>query len=276
MSVIAIIAGKEIRDGLRNRWVLGTTVLLTALALTLAFVGSAPTGTVKLSLLAVTVVSLSSLTVFLLPLIALQLSYDAIVGEIDRGTMALLLAYPVSRLQVIFGKFVGHSTILAIATAVGFGAAGLVLQIAGNDLDAQSWRAFIAMIASSILLGATFLALGYLVSAAVSDRGTAGAISIGVWLLFVLIFDMALLGWLVADHGRNLTAARLTWLLLLNPTDVYRLFNLTGFSNVSLFAGTAGLGAQIAVGPLGLLAALTGWTFIPLALATALFKRRQL
>jgi hypothetical protein len=30
------------------------------------------------------------------------------------------------------------------------------------------------------------------------------------------------------------------------------------------------------VGPLGLLAALTGWTFIPLALATALFKRRQL
>jgi Cu-processing system permease protein len=276
MSVVAVIAGKEIRDGLRNRWVLGTTVLLTALALTLAFVGSAPTGTVKLSLLAVTVVSLSSLTVFLIPLIALQLSYDAIVGEIDRGTMALLLAYPVSRLQVIFGKFVGHSAILAIATAVGFGAAGLVLQLAGSELDAESWRAFLAMIASSIVLGAVFLALGYLVSASVSDRGTAGAISIGVWLLFVLIFDMALLGWLVADHGRTLTAQALTWVLLLNPTDVYRLFNLTGFSNVSLFAGTAGLGAQISLGSFGLLAALTGWTLIPLGLATALFKRRQL
>lgn len=276
MSAIAIIAGKEIRDGLRNRWVLGTTVLLTALALTLAFVGSAPTGTVKLSLLAVTVVSLSSLTVFLLPLIALQLSYDAIVGEIDRGTMALLLAYPVSRLQVIFGKFLGHGAILAIATTVGFGAAGLVLQLAGTELDAESWRAFLAMIASSILLGAVFLALGYLVSAAVSDRGTAGAISLGVWLLFVLIFDMALLGWLVADHGRTLSSSRLTWLLLLNPTDVYRLFNLTGFSNVSLFAGTTGLGAQISVGPLGLLTALAAWMLIPLALATALFKRRQL
>lgn len=276
MSVVAIIAGKEIRDGLRNRWVLGTTLLLTALVLTLAFVGSAPTGTVKLSLLAVTVVSLSSLTVFLLPLIALQLSYDAIVGEIDRGTMALLLAYPVSRLQVIFGKFVGHTAILGIATAVGFGAAGLVLQVAGGELDAQAWRAFIAMIGSSILLGATFLALGYLVSASVSDRGTAGAISIGVWLLFVLIFDMALLGWLVADHGRTLTAGRLTWLLLLNPTDVYRLFNLTGFSNVSLFAGTTGLGAQVSLGPVALLVALGGWILIPLALATAFFRRRQL
>jgi Cu-processing system permease protein len=276
VSVVRIIAGKEIRDGLRNRWVLGTTLLLTALALTLAFVGSAPTGTVKLSLLAVTVVSLSSLTVFLLPLIALQLSYDAIVGEIDRGTMALLLAYPVSRLQIILGKFVGHSVILAIATAVGFGAAGVVLQIVVSDLDEQSWRAFAAMIASSIVLGATFLALGYLVSTTVSDRSTAGAIAIGVWLLFVLIFDMALLGWLVADHGRTLTASRLTWILLLNPTDVYRLFNLTGFSNVSLFAGTTGLGAQISLGPLALLAALVGWMFIPLVVATVLFRRRQL
>jgi Cu-processing system permease protein len=276
VSVVRIIAGKEIRDGLRNRWVLGTTLLLTALALTLAFVGSAPTGTVKLSLLAVTVVSLSSLTVFLLPLIALQLSYDAIVGEIDRGTMALLLAYPVSRLQIIFGKFVGHSVILAIATAVGFGAAGVVLQVVVGDLDEESWRAFGAMIASSIVLGATFLALGYLVSTLVSDRSTAGAIAIGVWLLFVLIFDMALLGWLVADHGRTLTAGRLTWILLLNPTDVYRLFNLTGFSNVSLFAGTTGLGAQISLGPAALLAALVGWMFIPLVVATVIFRRRQL
>ena len=89
-----IIAGKELRDGMRNRWVLATTALLAALALTLAFLGAAPTGSVKVSALAVTIVSLSSLTIFLVPLIALLLSYDAIVGEVDRGTMALLLAYP--------------------------------------------------------------------------------------------------------------------------------------------------------------------------------------
>ena len=42
-----------------------------------------------------TVVSLASLTVFLVPLIALLLAYDAIVGEAERGTLLLLLAYPV-------------------------------------------------------------------------------------------------------------------------------------------------------------------------------------
>ena len=108
---ILIIAGKEIRDGMRNRWVVAITLLLALLALTLAFLGAAPTGAVKVSPLTVTIVSLSSLTIFLLPLIALLLSYDAIVGEIERGTMALLLAYPVARWQVIVGKFLGHVTI---------------------------------------------------------------------------------------------------------------------------------------------------------------------
>ena len=41
------------------------------------------------------VVSLSSLTIFLVPLIALLLSHDAIVGEAERGTLLLLLSYPV-------------------------------------------------------------------------------------------------------------------------------------------------------------------------------------
>ena len=119
MRQTLIIAVKEWRDGMRNRWVLATTGLLAALALTLAFLGAAPTGAVKVGALAVTIVSLSSLTIFLIPLIALLLSYDAIVGEIDRGTMALLLAYPVARWQVVLGKFLGHLGILVFATVVG-------------------------------------------------------------------------------------------------------------------------------------------------------------
>jgi Cu-processing system permease protein len=276
MRAVMIIAGKEIRDGLRNRWVVAMTLLLAALALTLAFLGSVPTGIVKVSPLAVTVVSLSSLTIFLLPLIALLLSYDAVVGEIDRGTMALLLAYPVSRWQVMIGKFAGHLAILAIATIIGYGAAGVSLQLASGEVDVDAWQAFSAMIGSSILLGAAFVALGYLISVSVGDRGTAGGIAIGVWLLFVLIYDMALLGILVADQGRVLTAARLSWLLLLNPADAYRLLNLTGFSNISMFAGMSGLSSRAGLGPVMLTAALVGWTILPLGLATALFARREL
>jgi Cu-processing system permease protein len=274
MRQVLIIAAKELRDGMRNRWVLATTVLLAALALALAFLGAAPTGTVKVSALAITIVSLSSLSIFLVPLIALLLSYDAIVGEVDRGTMALLLAYPVARWQVMLGKFVGHLGILGFATVAGYGIAGVALELAGNQ-DAGAWAAFAVMIGSSVLLGGVFIALGYLVSTLVRDRGTAGGIAIGVWLLFVLLYDMALLGVLVADQGRTVTAGALNVLLLLNPADAYRLLNLTGTTEVSGFAGVAGLGASTGLGPTTLVAALAAWIVVPLAIATALFGRRQ-
>lgn len=273
MRQVLIIAVKELRDGLRNRWVVATTALLAALALTLAFLGAAPTGSVKVSALAVTIVSLTSLSIFLVPLIALLLSYDAIVGEVDRGTMALLLAYPVARWQVVLGKFAGHLGILGGATVAGYGIAGLALQVAGND-DPAAWGAFAAMVGSSVLLGGVFIAIGYLVSTLVRDRGTAGGIAIGVWLLFVLLYDMALLGVLVADQGRTLTADAVNLLLLLNPADAYRLLNLSGAS-VSGFAGVAGLGASTGLGPAALLGAMAAWIVVPLAAATALFSRRQ-
>ena len=127
MHTVLTLAGKEVREGLRNRWVLATTLLLAALALTLALLGSAPTGTVGASRLDVVTVSLASLTIFLVPLIALLLSHDAIAGEAERGTLLLLLAYPVGRGAVILGKFLGQLAILAFATLCGYGAAALAV-----------------------------------------------------------------------------------------------------------------------------------------------------
>ncbi|PWF21520.1 ABC transporter permease [Corticimicrobacter populi] len=276
MRNIALIAGKEFRDGLRNRWVIAITLLLAVFALTLSFLGSAPAGAVKGSALAITVVSLSSLSIFLVPLIALLLSYDAIVGEIERGTMALLLSYPVSRQEVIIGKFAGHCMILGVATLVGYGVAGVLVQwLRGDGMDA-GWGPFLMLVGSSVLLGASFLALGYLVSTVVRERATAAGMAIGVWLFFVLIYDMALLGGLVADGGRWLTPGIVTGLLLSNPADVYRLLNLSGFSSVGALSGMADLGEHLAISPVGLFGMLVLWVCAPFSLALLLFRRKQI
>lgn len=275
MKTILIVAGKEIQEGLRNRWVLATTILLAALALSLTFLGSAPTGNVGTGRLDVVIVSLSSLTIFLVPLIALLISHDAIVGERERGTLLLLLSYPVSRSQVLFGKFFGHLAILAFATLLGYGAAAVALAATGTAIDAASWMAFGSMIASSALLGAVFVAIGYLVSALVGERGTAGGIAIGVWLLFVLIYDMALLGALVVDQGRTVSGGILNTLLLLNPTDVYRLLNL-GSGSAGSLSGMAGVAESAALSPLLLIGVLIAWTMVPLAAAILVFSRREL
>jgi len=262
MNAILTIMAKEIRQAVRNRWVLAATLLLGALALSLTFLGTAPSGSnVGARPLDVVIVSLSSLTIFLVPLIALLISHDAIVGDMERGTMLLLLSYPVARWQVLVGKFFGHLAVLAFATCFGYGAAVAALLATGGQMDQEGLAAFAAMIGSSVLLGAVFVAIGYSVSALVRDRGTAAGVCIGLWLLLVLVYDMALLGLLVLDRGRNISGAALNALLLLNPTDVYRLLNLTGFANVSMFSGMAGLAL---------------WTLVPLALASLSFSRREL
>lgn len=276
MRNVFLIAGKEIQECLRNRWVLSATLLLAALALTLTFLGSAPTGNVGVRPLDVVIVSLSSLSIFLIPLIALLISHDAIVGEIERGTMLLLLSYPVGRWQVLLGKFAGHLAIIAFAVILGYGTAALVLAATGVSIDSESWIAFGKMIGSSVLLGASFIALGYLVSSLVRARGTSAGVAIGIWLLLVLIYDMALLGLLVVDQGQLISTGVLNALLLFNPTDVYRMFNLASSANVSVFSGMAGLANMMSLNTGVLLIALTFWAIVPLALATLAFSRREL
>ena len=276
MNPVWIITGKEVRDSLRNRWVLAATMLLAALALSLGFLGSTPTGSVKVDPLTVTVVSLSSLSIFLIPLIAMLLSYDALIGEIERGTMALLLSYPVSRVQILAGKFIGHIIILTLATAAGYGLAGIALQLANGGIDIVAWKPFALLIAASVVLGAAFLAMGYVISAKVKERGTAAGVAIGVWLFFVVIFDMTLLGVLVADSEQTITAPVVEGILLLNPADIYRLLNLTGYENTAMYAGMAGLSEQISLTVPVLLAAQVLWVFVPLVLAAWIFGRRQI
>ncbi|WP_018858104.1 ABC transporter permease subunit [Rhizobium sp. 42MFCr.1] len=275
MNNIVIIARKEIQEGLRNRWVIAVTLLLASLALTLSFLGSAPTGNVGAGRLDIVIVSLASLTIFLVPLIALLLSHDAIVGELERGTLLLLLSYPVARSQIVFGKFLAHILILSFATLLGYGAAGLALVVAGTPTTAESWTAFGAMIGSSILLGSVFTAIGYLVSATVSQRSTAGGIALGVWLFFVIIYDMGLLGAIVSTKGVGFSPGLLSILLMANPTDAYRLLNL-GSETAGSVSALSGLAASSKLSPTVLMASLALWVAVPLSLAMLRFSRREL
>lgn len=275
MKTVMILAGKEIRDGFRNRWVAGSILLLALLALSLSLLGSAPTGGVKASTLSITVASLSSLTVYLLPLIALMLSYDALVGEFERGTMLLLLAYPVARWQVILGKFAGHMAILIVAITIGYGSCGLAIALMGGS-DAEGWHAFAALIGSSILLGGAFVALGYLLSIVTSERAAAAGLAVALWLLLVVVYDLLLLGILLADSKQAMSESLFSMLLLLNPTDAYRLFNLTAFEDVKLAAGLAGVGVKAGLSTGLSLAVMALWSALPLTATVFLFQRREL
>lgn len=274
MRIPLILAMKEFRDGMRNRWIAAAILLLTGLTLTVAFLGSAPVGSTGGTGLGITVASLSSLSVYLVPLIALMLSYDAIVGEAERGTLLLLLSYPVSRWQLIAGKFLGHLAILSLAIIIGYGAAALgVATFTGAT--ASDYAALFALIGSSILLGAVFLMLGYLMSALAREHATAVGMAIGLWLAMVVLYDLVLLGILMMDDTHVIGEQIFSSLLILNPADAFRVFNLTQFDSVSIIAGLAGPGMTSAPSPYMALGAMAAWAVTAGLLVCLRFGRNE-
>ena len=153
--------------------------------------------------------------VYLTPLLALLLSFDAIAGERERGSLALLLSYRLTRGELLAGKLAAHLAVLALAMAAGFGLAGLAAAATGGA-GPGSVNALFRLIGSSILLGATFLALGYSVSALAGSAASSAAGAIGIWLVFVVLYDLGLLGAVVADDNGYFTQVLFPWLLTLN------------------------------------------------------------
>lgn len=275
MKPVLVMALAEIQEGIRNRWVIASILLLLVLAASLTLLGSTPVGVIKASQLSVTMVSLTSLSIYLIPLIALMLAFDAIVGESERGTLLLLLTYPIRRWQIIIGKFLGHLTILAIAILLGYGVVALYFAIGGVG-TAQEWLGYLLMMGSSLLLGAVFIALGYLVSVIVQQRATATGISLALWLFIVVFYDLILLGVLLADKSHVIQSKLLAALILFNPTDVYRLFNLTGSDIATLASGMSGVAQSDLLAPLTLIMTLILWLLIPLMLSITIFQKREI
>lgn len=274
MNGACVVAGRELREALRNRWIIALILCLGGLALTLALIGAAPSGPVKASALTVSVANLSGLSVYLMPLLALMLSFDALVGEAERGTLNLLLTHPVTRWQVLLGKLLGHTLVLGSAVLVGYGGAGILVGMRAES--AVGWQPYIAMMAASLALGVVFLAIGYVVSALARERATAVGAAVGVWLAFVVLYDLALLGVLLLDEHQALGQSVFGLLMLANPTDAYRIFNLASVDAVSAVTGMVGLADGAGLNSYALLGSLAAWVVGPLLLAGAVFNKREL
>lgn len=270
MTAILAFAAAEFRIALRNRWVTIAIVLMMIFALVLSAAGSSATGTLGADRLSVTVASLTSLSVYLVPLLALLMSFDAVAGEVERGTLPLMLTYPVARAQMLAGKGLAHLAILTLALVLGYGVAALV-SIALDGAALSGLPALIRLIWTSALLGATFLAAGYALSALSRRPSGAAGLAIGLWLLAVVLYDLGLLAAVVADDGGVFTTDVFPATLLANPADAFRLYNLAASQATAAAAGVAGAAGAIPLWQS--LASLLLWPLAALALAIAAFRK---
>jgi len=270
MTAVLAIARYELLIVRRNLWVAIAVGLMSLFAVVLTMAGSSTAGALGVDRLTVTVTSLTTLSVYLVPLIALLISFDAIAGELDRGTLALSLSYPISKATFLIGKFLAHFATLAVALGIGYGAAGILSAVLGST-SAESLVALAILFGSAALLGASFLGLGYAVSSIARQPGAAAGLVIGLWLVGVVLYDLGLLGALLADDGGVFTTKIFPWLLVANPADAFRIVNFAGSEAAVITSGFATAGNTM---PASVpLAAMAVWPPVVLTLAWGLFRR---
>lgn len=271
-SRILTVAGQEIRIGIRNRWILLATIILAVFSLALALLGSAPAGTLGVDRLTITVASLASLSVYLVPLIALLLAFDAVCGEVDRGTLLMTFSCPISRTEFLIGKALGHTLVLSFALVIGYGlTAGLLLATGAGSTSGLT--DFVRLIATSALLGVCFLSIGYVLSALTRQPGTAAAAAIAAWLVLVVLYDLALLGALVANPSGVFASSVFPYAVLLNPADAFRLFNLAALGASEMVGGMAGVSETLPFDPRLALVSLLAFVGLALTASAVLIRR---
>lgn len=258
---------------LRNRWVAVAVAMMVLFSVVLSAAGAAPSGDRGVDPLSLTVASLTSLSVYLVPLIALLISFDAIAGEVERGTLPLHLTYPLSRSELLVAKLAAQLAVVAVAVLAGYGVAALAAFWSGGSGAAQGLPALWRLIWTSVLLGAAFLSLGYVMSCLARRPSGAAAMAIGLWLVAIVLYDLGLLAAIVADDGGTFTTQVFPWALVLNPADAFRIFNLAASDAVGAVSGLSGAASAIAIWKP--LASLVLWPLLALGIARVAFERVQ-
>ncbi|MFB6099310.1 MAG: ABC transporter permease, partial [Salinibacter sp.] len=177
------IAAREYRIALRSRWALGLALLFAIFSVALVAFGTSNVGPNQY---AAVIASLVELGVYLIPLAALAVGYNTVVGARTTGALDMLFALPVSQSQVVLGKYLGRGAVLGGAMVIGLGIGGVGL-IAGVGLGGA--RQYVLFLFASIALAAVFLGISVLVSTLVREKTQALGIVLIVWLWFVLLHD---------------------------------------------------------------------------------------
>jgi len=274
MNEIFTIAKKEVMDNWRNKWIIAVSAIFAILTLVISYFGSM--GGVGWKDLEVTIAGMITLVTLLIPIIGLMLGYASIVGEREKGSLELLLSYPVKREEVLVGKFFGLSAVMAFANFAGFGIAGVVIAM---NVKGVEWSDYLIFILASILLGIVFIAIAMLMSCAFKKRSTAMGAAIFTWFLFEMIWNIIVAGILIAQYGmekladKNFVAPNWYYVAsLINPVKAYSALVSLNVTPVSEFIGKM---PSFVNTPFNL-AILLAWMMGSMLLAYYLFKKKDL
>ena len=123
-----------------------------------------------------------------LSLLSFFISYDAVAGEREEGTLKLLMSYSLPRDTVILAKWIGGYLSLALPFLVALLLSALLISFSEEiPFDAEDWEAFVVSGLVSLLLIAVMFSIGLLVSVRARHSSTAILSLLALWVLLALV-----------------------------------------------------------------------------------------
>lgn len=272
---VFIIVQKETRESIKNRWFIIYTLCFSALALLLLFLSSSSGNIAGFSGFNRTAASLINLVLLFIPLIALITGSTSISNERESGTLAYLLSHPITKTEVFVGKFVGTLISIWFSIFLGFGFSGIAIAINGASGNISKYLITVFL---SALLAGSFLSIGFLISVLTSKSSKAIGVAIFLWLVFLVLSDLGIIGTTVA---MNLGVEQLFVLTVLNPVEVFKIASVLILSPRFEILGPVGVYAVRTFGERGIFFLLSSimilWTFVPFvySLIHFCFVRRE-
>ncbi|MEX0761600.1 MAG: ABC transporter permease subunit [Dehalococcoidia bacterium] len=271
IRIIVLLARRELRDALRNRWFVIYSAGFICLAMGLSWVALAFTSSYGVAGFGRTSAGMINLVLLVVPLMGLTLGALAIAGERERGEMLVLLAQPVTQAEMLLGKYVGLALALIGSLALGFGLSGLLVV---TRAGAARFEDFVVLVGMTILLALGSLSMGFAISAGIRRSATAMGGAVIFWLGLVFLSDLALMATAVSG---SLGPDGLFATAMANPLQVFKMAVILGMRDNLEVLGPAGTYAVRTYGSSllpGLLTALGLWVVVPLAVSYPLMKRK--
>jgi ABC-2 type transport system permease protein len=217
--------------------------------------------------------------VLVLPLVALVAAYLSIAGERESGSIKYLLSLPNSRADVVLGKFLSRSIVVAGAVVFAF----LVAAVFGLVwYPSLAPAVFARMFVLTLLYLLAYVSIAIGLSAATASRSRAIGGSIGVYFVTVLLLIVGLINEILEYLLNDLLALDLSSEALLfvqavvSPTVAY------GQLQDWAFGGQVETPAQAATPDVWYLssemmgAVLVGWVVVPLVVGYLVFRQSDL
>jgi Cu-processing system permease protein len=269
---VVTIARRELRDAIRSRWFLLYTLTFAALGVGVSYVSASSAGGSGLAGFGRTSAGMINLVLLIVPLMALTAGAGAIASDRERGMLPYLLAQPISRFEVLMGKYVGLAVTLATSISLGFGACAAVLSYNGASTDPRDLATLVGL---TVLLALAMLSLGFLLSTLARKTSVAVGTAVFLWFAMVFLTDLGLMAGAIA---MKLSIERLFAIAAASPLQVFKMWSLQTVAASLDVLGPAGLYAQETLGArlnwifAGVLAA---WMIVPLSAAAFIFNRRS-